>query len=346
MSESSKRRAATRAARARQRETGEPYAEAKRRTADDATGDTPLVVTVTPIEISHPQGFGGHEFEYQSTDDLFRCVRCGGYEIALRDPATGEIGACRRRGSATVTLDGQRWRITTSDGSYPTSRGGTMSWRVGVPMNDRACFLEQVGGELAVYGWEITWPELPDPVPSAVELVLARNDRGVDLDEAELLHRAAGVDYHQAHGAYIRAVAKAVVATGMPIHDFDTDFGSEPREGCFTLGEEPEDLDELADMIVWRDSRGWYHVEHPDHRGTMGDGPFALPGLSGLTPPPHEVAAAVLRAFPIQDPTEPEPWPVPAGYDPDPPQAEDDGFSVSAALERSLVAYVKPRVRD
>jgi hypothetical protein len=39
-------------------------------------------------------------------------------------------------------------------------------------------------------------------------------------------------------------------------------------------------------------------------------------GLYGLTPPPHEVAAAVRRAFPVDRSAEPQPWPTPAGYDP------------------------------
>lgn len=52
------------------------------------------ILSITTIEITHPQGFGGHEFEYESTNDLFRCVHCGGYEIALRDRETGEIPEC------------------------------------------------------------------------------------------------------------------------------------------------------------------------------------------------------------------------------------------------------------
>ncbi len=51
-------------------------------------------LTIITIEATHPQGFGEHEFEYQPTDDLFRCVHCGGYEIALRDQATGQIRPC------------------------------------------------------------------------------------------------------------------------------------------------------------------------------------------------------------------------------------------------------------
>lgn len=49
---------------------------------------------VTALVPTHPHGFGDHEFEYESADDLFCCVRCGGYEIALRDRVTGHISPC------------------------------------------------------------------------------------------------------------------------------------------------------------------------------------------------------------------------------------------------------------
>jgi hypothetical protein len=51
-------------------------------------------ITITDITPIHPQGFGGHEFEYQSVDDLFACVRCGRYEVSVRDHTTGEISPC------------------------------------------------------------------------------------------------------------------------------------------------------------------------------------------------------------------------------------------------------------
>ncbi|WP_448334009.1 hypothetical protein [Streptomyces sp. DSM 41534] len=43
-------------------------------------------------------GFGGHEFEYESSTDLFRCTECRVYEVVARDtdgpikPCTGLIG--------------------------------------------------------------------------------------------------------------------------------------------------------------------------------------------------------------------------------------------------------------
>lgn len=48
------------------------------------------IISITP---THPQGFGGHEFEL-THEDVFKCVRCGGYEIVLRDPDTGAIPEC------------------------------------------------------------------------------------------------------------------------------------------------------------------------------------------------------------------------------------------------------------
>jgi hypothetical protein len=57
---------------------------------------------VTEIVPTHPRGFGGHVFEYESNTDLFRCVNngCGQYEIVVRDSATGAIEPCR----ATATV--------------------------------------------------------------------------------------------------------------------------------------------------------------------------------------------------------------------------------------------------
>lgn len=53
--------------------------------------------TITDIVPTHPQGFGGHVFEYEAESDLFCCVNqgCGKYEIVVRDRATGQIERCR-----------------------------------------------------------------------------------------------------------------------------------------------------------------------------------------------------------------------------------------------------------
>ena len=45
------------------------------------------------ITVTHPKGFGGHEFEYQQTQDLFKCALCGQYEVVVRDD-DGEISPC------------------------------------------------------------------------------------------------------------------------------------------------------------------------------------------------------------------------------------------------------------
>lgn len=48
--------------------------------------------------IGPPDAFGGHEFEYQSVDDLFRCSFCKEYEVVVRAkdgtiaPCTGLVG--------------------------------------------------------------------------------------------------------------------------------------------------------------------------------------------------------------------------------------------------------------
>jgi hypothetical protein len=63
--------------RARMASTGEPYTEAARRV--DAPEDDP---------------FGGHEFEYESTTDLFRCTECRTYEVVARNADDGTISPC------------------------------------------------------------------------------------------------------------------------------------------------------------------------------------------------------------------------------------------------------------
>ncbi len=335
--------------RARMAETGEKYTEAARALDAEQAGTAPGLQIIT-IEPTHPQGFGGHEFEYDPGSDVFRCANCRGYEIALRDPETGQIPRCAalpRLGAATVTLDGVRWRIHTPDGSYPETRTGMVSWRKGVPVNDRACFLASVGSELDAYGWNINGPDLPDPVPDTVDLELIRNTRGLNLDEAQRLHDEAGVTWFHAHDAYIHAVAATVAGTGVPVSDICAD-ANQPRDGWFTVGEPAEDDEDdedgplSADVIAWREDRGWYHVHYSDRNAAAGDYVSDLPGLTQLTPPPHEVAFAVLEAFTFAtQPVAPTIWEGPDGYDPDPAPADDDGFSVSAALERSLLAYVK-----
>lgn len=49
------------------------------------------IIEITP---THPQGFGDHEFEYESDTDLFKCWKCKAYEIVVRDSKTGVISTC------------------------------------------------------------------------------------------------------------------------------------------------------------------------------------------------------------------------------------------------------------
>lgn len=45
---------------------------------------------------SEDDGFGGHEFAYESSTDLFRCTRCRRYEVTVREgdqitPCEGDV---------------------------------------------------------------------------------------------------------------------------------------------------------------------------------------------------------------------------------------------------------------
>lgn len=61
-------------------------------------------LTITEIVPTHPQGFGGHVFEYQPESDLFRCVNdgCGKYELVVRDSNTGVIEPCQGVANSSV----------------------------------------------------------------------------------------------------------------------------------------------------------------------------------------------------------------------------------------------------
>lgn len=80
MSDSSSRRAATRAARGRQTKTGEPYAEARRRSSDQPDDD-------------RYAGFGPHDFECDEGNAL-RCIRCRYFKANVR--ALGLANRCPR----------------------------------------------------------------------------------------------------------------------------------------------------------------------------------------------------------------------------------------------------------
>lgn len=355
MSDSSKRRAATRAARDRQRKTGEPYTEAKRLSAAEAGGERPPAITVTTIEITHPQGFGGHEFEYQPSDDLFRCVHCGGFEFILRDGETGEIGPCRAIGTATAeAIDhtsggGKRWQVTFPDRQSGQLATHGVSWRSTVAWDDRACLTEQISLVLKPYGWRVIgWPE---QITETITLSLARNESGRHWDDVyELYRRASGIDFHEAHHAYINAVGHALLAAGVAVVDWDGG-GDEPRGGYIQLGaatpEEDDDEDEderdnSETCLMWREDRGWYEVWFSDRRNALGDTATDL-DVPILATPDHMVRAfrehfgdqfGQVKDIPA--------WPAPPGYD-DNPELSDDGtgkwWDVSVEFERSLTAY-------
>lgn len=61
---------------------------------DPTPRDDEMVLRIVEITPTHPQGFGGHEFEYESSNDLFKCCRCGAYEVVVRDSKTGAISEC------------------------------------------------------------------------------------------------------------------------------------------------------------------------------------------------------------------------------------------------------------
>jgi hypothetical protein len=67
-------------------------------------------VNVTVVEIHAAGEFGGHIFEYQPSDDLFKCVNpgCGAYEIVARREAReqglGEITPCPGAAPADVSV--------------------------------------------------------------------------------------------------------------------------------------------------------------------------------------------------------------------------------------------------
>lgn len=93
-------------------------------------------ITITEITVEHPQGFGGHEFEYRDADDLFACVQCGGYEIPLRRP-DGSIQEC----PVSLSLAGKCGRCgkpTAAD--FAQSLGGNPQWDWIDPNLGRQCW--------------------------------------------------------------------------------------------------------------------------------------------------------------------------------------------------------------
>ena len=203
------------------------------------------------------------------------------------------------------------------------------------------------GRHLGCYGWDaVAWPT---EIGTTMTIPLIRNTSGHQIDEAERLHRAAGVTYHKAHHAYIAAVAATVEAAGIVIGDIGSDC-DEPRGGNFRIGGDLEDFwdDEgygPSMVIQWREDRGWYHIWFSDSQAALGDYPEDLPGNLPLMATPEQVAGAIQALVPERcqcgggKPPAVPAWQMPRGYEADPPCPEDDGWDVSPRLERSLTAY-------
>lgn len=56
-----------------------------------------------PPPAAGDDGFGGHEFEYESSTDLFRCTECRMYEVTRTVTRSGRARACP---AGAVTLSG------------------------------------------------------------------------------------------------------------------------------------------------------------------------------------------------------------------------------------------------
>lgn len=245
------------------------------------------------------------------------------------------------RSSASATYAESRgWRVTIPE---TAGYGGRrVSWPAGRPWNDRGVFVAQVAADLECYGWDAAaWP---DEITADVTIPLARNVHGHRLDEAGRLHQAAGVTYHTAHDAYIGAAATAVRLGVCPVSDVCCD-GGEPREGWFRLGEDtdPGEDDGPSTWIKWRDGTGWLELGFDNGKDQAS---YAHPLLIGTTARPEQIAAAVAARIPaswLHDGWAAgriASWRLPRGYDDNAHWPEDDGWDVSPALERCLVAYV------
>jgi hypothetical protein len=51
-----------------------------------------ILGSVEDMESTQKAQFGGHDFRYESSTDLFRCATCRGYEVSLREE--GGIKPC------------------------------------------------------------------------------------------------------------------------------------------------------------------------------------------------------------------------------------------------------------
>jgi hypothetical protein len=180
------------------------------------------------------------------------------------------------------------------------------------------------GRHLGCYGWDaVAWPT---EIGTTMTIPLIRNTSGHQIDEAERLHRAAGVTHHKAHHAYIAAVAATVEAAGIVIGDIGSDC-DEPRGGNFRIGGDLEDFwddDEgygPSMVIQWREDRGWYHIWFSDSQAALGDYTEELPGNLPLMATPEQVAGAIQALVPERcqcgsgKPPAVPAWQMPRGYE-------------------------------
>ncbi len=180
------------------------------------SADTPAPPRRCCLAALAPAGWTGRYAASRS----FRCRR--GFPPEAACPALIE-----RRGQRLSRRNRQPgWRIIIPEAK--DRGGGALSWRVAVPWDNRDTFIEMAGRHLGCYGWDaVAWPT---EIGTTMTIPLIRNTSGHQIDEAERLHRAAGVTYHKAHHAYIAAVAATVEAAGIVIGDIGSDC-DEPRGG-------------------------------------------------------------------------------------------------------------------
>jgi hypothetical protein len=186
------------AIRERMRADQVPYTEAARRidagkSAAGAGGD---------------DAFGGHEFEYESTTDLFRCTECRMYEVVARD-AGGPIKPCP--GLEGWGGDpGRAYLLVTENPALPYSHVAALAGRVRGTGIGRAPRYSWREGRLLV-----------ESAPSVVA-ELARLVAGITYDvDGRQVPAVSSVDHLtvQAGRAIIAANYAAYIAEyGEPVH--------------------------------------------------------------------------------------------------------------------------------
>lgn len=118
---------AKRAARQHAEREGISYTAARRHLTDRQTQDAPA-----PVALRQREDFGGHTFDYQPEDDLFRCSECHAYEVVARAD-DGSITPC----PGLVGWDGDTERVyllvTVTDELRASGWDGwvtSLAWRV------------------------------------------------------------------------------------------------------------------------------------------------------------------------------------------------------------------------